>query len=91
MANTGQFKGSRGYYKSKDKVSKKDLEEALKRTDSELVNADGCDVLDPQSLLTEEEMDRLMDRSPEAYHAQGVIKSEKYNIFEPAANLMTLQ
>lgn len=67
-----QFKGSKGYYRTKNELSVEELEAVLKSSDAELASTglqyeykDGVPL--PSSLLTDEELGRILDRSAQSY------------------------
>ncbi|KAI8928941.1 SNF2 family N-terminal domain-containing protein [Entophlyctis helioformis] len=81
VIHKGHFKGSKGYYTSNKSTHVSELAEILMAEDTEQANVglyketiDGVPL--PSSILSDEELDRILDRSPEAYQVRGGSESK---------------
>eukprot|EP00842_Homolaphlyctis_polyrhiza_P000073 jgi/Hompol1/1066/HPOL_005504-RA len=71
VIHKGHFKGSGGYYKSNKATSTAELADLLDLQDTQQANSGNYETVDgiplPSSILTDEELGRILDRSPESY------------------------
>ena len=64
MIGLGQFKGSKRYYENTTQLGITDLARAM-ADETERVSSTSS--LNPEDILTNEDLERILDRSPEAY------------------------
>lgn len=82
VIHKGHFKGNKNYYKSNNLTDISELEEILKTDDTLRVGssteAGGCDVT-PETVLSDADLELILDRSEEAYILR---KSGKFEIVQ---------
>jgi hypothetical protein len=80
-----QFKGSKGYYKTNRYTDISELVEILKSEETEQVNQDATydskAMILPETIISDSELERIMDRSPEAFE-KGVGASDRFKILD---------
>ena len=76
-----QFKGSKGYYSSNKKTDLLELAEILTQNETEEANSGKYETVDgiplPSSVLNDEELERILDRTPGSYEAKNVQQSTR--------------
>jgi hypothetical protein len=81
-----EFKGDESYYRSRQTISATELKTLLEEEDSQVGNKGRQfteAIPSPESLLTDEELEAILDRSPEAFLTTSA-SSERFKVIEDA-------
>ncbi len=75
----GQFKGSKRYYENNTQLGITDLARAM-ADETEKVSSTSS--LNPEDILSNEDLERILDRSPEAYESAASQDHGKFKVVD---------
>ena len=80
VTQTGHFKGSKGYYQSNTSTNLSELAHII--SDDETLKVSVSEGLSPNEILSDADLERIMDRSPEAYEQNETRSLDKGSRFK---------
>jgi hypothetical protein len=83
LSKTGHFKGSKNYYESNTKM---DLTELTRIFEDDTVKISATKGYTPKEILSDQDLARITDRSPEAYEDQSG-DTDRFRIVEESEEL----